>query len=182
MAVSAPPSADPNFNIATVNPNEYGANALVKQIMTMMNPEFQREDRGLNESLASNGIVGGSSTGAAGDMANQQETTLLGQVAPIENEAMSRAAGLSEFDASQYNQGNFDLLGMNNQDWLAELGLQGQLAGQGTSAYDPIYSQPGQSDTSGFGQGIGNFGSSSPPPTAPPTGQGWNVGSGFGGN
>jgi hypothetical protein len=168
-----PPSSDPQFQVQTVNPEQYGADAFVKQIMAMLQPQFQQQNRGLEESLAANGIVGGSSTGAYGQLAGQQETTALGDIAPLENEAMSRQAGLSEFDASQYNTANLDVLGMNNQDWLAQLGLQSP--GQYAGAYDPIYSQPGGTDFTGFGSGIGQFGTppatgQTPPPYQDPSG------------
>lgn len=74
--------------------------ALTSAVRADMQPEFARENRALTESLANAGIVGGSTSGAVGDLAQQQERTLAAQMAPFEQTATGQRLAGATSDAS----------------------------------------------------------------------------------
>ena len=60
-----------------------------------------------------------------------------------------------QIDAATANQMTQYVMGLQNQDWLAQLGAQTNLAttaeGATTSAFNPVYSQPSSTNASGLG-------------------------------
>lgn len=188
--------------------------ALTQKILAADQPVFQQQQRGLTESLANAGIVGGSTAGAVGNLANQQDQQATAQLAPFEQTANAQrlqgAEGdvLAQLQAQQGNQridqqGNqFDAASMNagnqfnianlisgglndtssfnsmqqfldslqNQDWMTQLGLQGQLttagAGAQSAAYQPVFQQPAQTNLSGLAAAFAPKSTGQPQPGA----------------
>ena len=161
--------------------------SIVDSISQALQPTFKQGQRGLTEALANAGIVGGSTVGAEGALANQQQQQAtsaeapyilqgdqMGQTAALANQSATNAA--NQFNVSNaINGGMYDsslqaqqadtLAGYQNQDYLEQLGLQGNVITNGqtgqTSAYQPVYQQPSQSNYGGLASSIaGGFGSS----------------------
>lgn len=91
---------------ASIDASQYGSNAMTKEILNAMSPVFQQQQKALTDNLANAGIVGGSTAGAVGDLANTQITQLLGQLAPIQSAANQQQLGAQEFTSGQTQQNN----------------------------------------------------------------------------
>lgn len=176
---------------------ESSPGSFLDMITKSLQPQFQQQDRGLQDALANAGIVGGSTAGAFQDLGKQQQSTLQNDLAASLLQSRGQQIGQSEFNAGaantgdQYNTSNristgeFDVannltaqgqnMGFANQDWLARLNAQQNydLAGQGAknAAYTPIYTQPGSStsSTGGFASALANFQPKAPTPSPTPT-------------
>jgi hypothetical protein len=145
--------------------------------MKALAPQFQQQQNALSEQLAAEGIVGGSTAGAEGALADNQITQTLGQIAPTILGANQQLLGASEFNAGANNQGSqfnttnslnaaqYDtgtgnsflssILGINNEDYLAQLQAQEALdagaAGGQTGSFQPVFQQPTPTSFSGLG-------------------------------
>lgn len=172
--IPAPPSSNPAQVYGVPN---IGSDQFTQQILQAMAPIFGQQQHGLTEALANAGIVGGSTTGAQGNLANEQNSQAVGQIAPLIASIMqgnqSTALQGGEFNATQqnaaqqfdignllreqmFNSGNFNqlqqfLLGGQNQDWLSQLGANASLAGGQQQAYQPVFQQPSPMNLGGLG-------------------------------
>lgn len=131
--------------------------AITQAIMQSLTPQFNQQDLALNNELASAGIMGGSAVPAMAALGQQQQTTAAGDISPYIMQGKEMGIGQQEFDINniiraamgdQSTQNEFMqfLLGGQNQDWLAQMGMAGNLAegeaGGITSAYNPQYMTP----------------------------------------
>lgn len=88
-------------NPYTADTSGLGANALVQQVLGAEQPIFAQQQKALTDNLANAGIVGGSTAGALGDLANSQILQSLGILAPMEQTAQQTLLGANEFNAGQ---------------------------------------------------------------------------------
>jgi len=146
--------------------------ALTQQILKSLAPQFAQQNHGLTEALANAGIVGGSTGGAMAQLGLQQQSQAQGDIQPLIMQALQANQGTAlnagEFNAGQQNQvQQFDIGnmiraamgnsqdynqmaqmygGMQNQDWLSQLGAATNLstagAGAQASSFNPIYQPP----------------------------------------
>lgn len=143
----------PGGQIPTVNPID-----VIGATEGYMLPQFQQQDQALQEALANAGIVGGSTGKAFADQGTQQQLALMNAVQPfLQNTALANQnaiLGASEFQAGQGTNAGISAANMANQDWLAQMGAQGGLSGQGMGilggSFQPNYQQPAQVNYSGL--------------------------------
>lgn len=153
-------------------------------VLAGLQPTFAQEDNALSNELADAGIVGGGAPGAMQQLQLQQGAQAQGAIQPglidiaglntqAQEANQGSALNASEFNAGAQNQAQqFDinnilqLLGMQNTDWLSQLGAASGFAGGGlnalTSAFNPMFYNPSSSgiqDLLGqYATGGGNFG------------------------
>jgi hypothetical protein len=86
-----------------------------------------------------------------------------------------------QIDAATANQMTQYVMGLQNQDWLAQLGAQTNLAttaeGATTSAFNPVYSQPSSTNASGLGSLASAFTSNNTGVTQPTNSTPYGTGS-----
>lgn len=140
----------------------------VSAMQAYMLPQFQQQQQGLLEALASAGIVGGATGKALQDLGSGQQSQLMSDIQPyvLGNQQLGQQAqeynagsltGSQQFninnllntagtDANTYNNFLQFLLGGQNNDWLAQLGAVSNLnaagAGASTAAFQPVFQQP----------------------------------------
>ena len=153
---------------------------ITNAIMSSLQPLFQQQQLGLTQNLANAGIVGGSTAGAETDLANNQNTQAVGQIAPYIMQGMGLNLQQGEFnsnmgaantqynidnaiksamyDTGNYNQFLSQQIGNQNNDWLAQLQAQTALNQQGmsgqTSSFQPVFTQPTPVNFSGLGSAL----------------------------
>ncbi len=86
----------------------------------MLAPLFKQQDLAEQESLADAGIVGGSTSGAMGALGLQQEQQGMGEMAPYLMQGLGMELQGGEFDATTANNFLSQIMGFQNQDWLAQ--------------------------------------------------------------
>lgn len=91
---------------APIDASQYGSSAMTNEILNALSPVFAQQQRALTDNLANAGIVGGSTAGAEQDLANNQITQALGQLAPIQQTANGQMLGAQEFTSGQQQQNN----------------------------------------------------------------------------
>src|SRR5271156_6744367 len=124
-----PSYATPSYSDVNFDPNSF-----MSTLNNYLQPQFGQQDAALTDSLADAGIVGGSTAGAMGNLANQQQLTEQGDA----QSALMSLLGLNlnqsefnagegtqsgEFNASAFNANEDQLAGYQNQDYLTQMGL-----------------------------------------------------------
>jgi hypothetical protein len=151
--------------------------SFMSSLNTYLQPMFGQQQQALTSDLADAGIYGGSTAGAEGALASQQQQqeqgiagqdllSLLGLGTNQSEFNAGNALQAGEFDISNYN--NAKDLGANfeNQDYLTNEGYNESLLAGGATSQDPVYQQPGQTNLGSLGTGLGQSVNTS---TAPAT-------------
>ena len=124
------------------------------------------------------GALANQSTNLAGQQSNQSAALQGGEYnATQQNQQqqfnIQNLLQTGQIDAATANQMMQYVMGLQNQDWLAQLGAQTNLAttaeGATTSAFNPVYQQPSGTNLSGLGSAFAsnNTGQAAAPAAAP---------------
>lgn len=125
-------------SLPTIDTSQYGSTPFTQEIVSAMQPVFQQQQQGLTEALANAGIVGGSTTGAVGNLATQQIQQLLGALAPSQLSANQQQLAAQQFNIGNQNAATFGNQNAQNSLLNEVLGLTVpaavQTSGQGLNA------------------------------------------------
>jgi hypothetical protein len=175
------------FNVGTaVGSTQSDLQRLIQTIMANQQASMTGQQSNQSADLAR---TSGNASNAIGAGTSQADL-----IARILQGNQTATMGANQFDAASLNSGNqFDIsnlirggmydtgnynsmqqyiMGLNNTDWLQQLGLQGQLATAGagaqSAAYQPVFQQPAQTNFGGVAAGLAPVPTAQPNPTPPP--------------